>query len=363
MTKQFYLLYSMNVGGVEKSLLGLLDTLSPQEYDVHVGLFYKQGGFLEILPDWVTVHEISAYSQHRWELDEPPLAIIKKMFCQGHVIEFCVHLLLYAVYKITGSRYLFYKYVLRNEPMFPIEFDEAYAYAGPAELIDYYVCKKVRVKKRFGWIHFDVEKFGISKGMTRKLYTKFKKVYVVSETAKEKFDKLFPEFSQKTELRYNIVSAAQVQALAKQGETFDDDFSGNRILTVGRVSKEKGQLECVDALKILLDRGLNVRWYFVGDGNTRNLCEHRAKEYGIVDRVIFLGTKTNPYGYMKDCDIYVQPSRHEGYCITLAEARCFIAPIVATNFTGASEQLRNYPKSQVTGMSSEEIAEGIMKFV
>jgi glycosyltransferase involved in cell wall biosynthesis len=42
---------------------------------------------------------------------------------------------------------------------------------------------------------------------------------------------------------------------------------------------------------------------------------------------------------MKDCDIYVQPSLHEGYCITLAEAKCFDNPIIATNFTGAREQL------------------------
>ena len=42
---------------------------------------------------------------------------------------------------------------------------------------------------------------------------------------------------------------------------------------------------------------------------------------------------------MKQCDIYVQPSRHEGYCITLAEARCFNNPIVSTNFTGANEQI------------------------
>lgn len=81
------------------------------------------------------------------------------------------------------------------------------------------------------------------------------------------------------------------------------------------------------------------------------------------DKDSFLGTKTNPYGYMRGCDIFVQPSRHEGYCITLAEARCFTAPIVATNFTGAGEQLKGRPNAVVTGMDAEDMAEGIIKFL
>ena len=66
---------------------------------------------------------------------------------------------------------------------------------------------------------------------------------------------------------------------------------------------------------------------------------------------------------MRDCDVYVQPSRHEGYCITLAEAHCFTAPIVATAFSGAEEQLVAYPKSSVIGMSAADIAEGVMNFL
>ena len=76
-----------------------------------------------------------------------------------------------------------------------------------------------------------------------------------------------------------------------------------------------------------------------------------------------LGTKTNPYGYMRDCNIYMQPSRHEGYCITLAEARSFDVPIVATNFTGAMEQLSSHTKSAVTAMSPEDMANGIERFL
>ena len=148
--------------------------------------------------------------------------------------------------------------------------------------------------------------------------------------------------------------------LAESGESFTDNYKGKRILTVGRISEEKGQRVAIEALKILVDRGLDVKWYFVGDGKDRDYCEHLAGMNDIRDRVVFLGTQTNPYGFMRDCDIYMQPSRHEGFCITLAEALCFPNPIVATNFTGADEQLQHRPNGVITGMSAEEIAEGVI---
>ena len=90
-------------------------------------------------------------------------------------------------------------------------------------------------------------------------------------------------------------------------------------------------------------------------------CQDEAKKLGLADKVVFLGAKTNPYAYMRDCDIYVQPSRHEGFCITLAEALCFGNPIVATDFTGAQEQLGERENGFVVGMDAEAIASGIEK--
>ena len=66
---------------------------------------------------------------------------------------------------------------------------------------------------------------------------------------------------------------------------------------------------------------------------------------------------------MKECDIYVQPSRHEGYCITLGEARCFDNPIVTTNFTGANEQIKNGETGLVCDISEEAIYKSIKKLL
>ena len=350
----------MNVGGVEKALIGLLSLIPLDKYEVHVGLLNKNGGFLDCLPKEVIVHEIKCYADNWRLINDPPLRNIKMMLSKRQLVEAIVHFFLYLQIKLTSNRYWFYKFILRKEDCFPIDFDLAVSFAGPSQSMDYYICKKVKANKKCCWIHFDVSKYGIDKKMTAILYQRFDGIFIVSEEGKDIFDKMFPQFAAKTEVFHNVVSQENVLSLAEVGPSFDDGFYGKRILTVGRFSEEKGQQVAIVALKLLLDKGYALRWYFVGDGNHRDSCEQLAEEYGIREHVVFLGTQINPYGYMKDCDVYVQPSRHEGFCITLAEALCFNNPIVATSFTGANEQLQHRDNGLVVGMSAGDISKGVI---
>lgn len=311
---------------------------------------------MECIPPDVQVHLVNCYNQY-WR--DPPLQVIKELIKHKKFLDAFVHSLLYIQFKLTGGRYWFYKWLLRNEPMMEGHFDVAIAYAGPSQAIDYYVCKKIKADVKVGWIHFDVTQFGIDQGMTERLYQTYKKIFIVSQKAKERFDSLFPNLKDKTEVFYNIVNPEQIRQLADKGETFSDSFTGKRILTVGRLSKEKGQDIAIYALKILMEQNVNVKWYFVGDGKLRSEVGRIAQEMAITDRVAFLGTHANPYAFMRDCDIYVQPSRHEGFCIALAEALCFPNPIVATNFAGADEQLRERKNGYICGMTAENMAERI----
>ena len=68
-----------------------------------------------------------------------------------------------------------------------------------------------------------------------------------------------------------------------------------------------------------------------------------------------MGAKSNPYPYIAKADIYVQPSRHEGYCLTLAEAKCLAKPIVTTNFIGAYEQIEDGYTGFIVGCDEEEL--------
>ncbi len=355
------MLYSMNCGGVERALLNLLPFIPKDRYEIHIGLFRQEGELLGNLPGYAHIHHIDCFEKYWHTINDAPLAVIKGLCRKGLFATATAHLLLYIHSKLTNDRYLFFKWLMRNTPPFPEAFDMAVAFAGPSQMIDFYVCDKMRAKAKVGWVHFDVSQFSIDRGMTKRLYKSYEKIFVVSRTAKWRFNEMFPCLRDKTEVFYNILPQQHIRRMADAYVAYDDGFRGKRILTVGRLSAEKGQNVAIRSLKILLDKGYDVKWHFVGDGSLADECRRLAEELNLSGHVVFEGTQVNPYPYMKDCDIYVQPSRYEGYCITLAETKLFPAPIVATCFTGAQEQLSERPNGIVTGMSAEDLAEGIIK--
>ena len=81
----------------------------------------------------------------------------------------------------------------------------------------------------------------------------------------------------------------------------------------------------------------------------------------MTDRLSFCGTQINPYPFLKQADIYVQTSVHEGYGIAIAEAKAFDLPVVSTDCTGAYEQLQGRENSRIVGRKADEIAEAILE--
>lgn len=351
----------MTVGGVEKAFLGLLSAIPLDKYEVHLGLLQKKGDYLKLLPKEVHVHDIDVYRPFLQLIDDPPQTSLKRLLRQRHFIEAVIHLLLYMHYKLTGSRKLFYRYIMRHVPPFPMTFDLAVAYAGPSQMTDFYVCRKVRAKHKCGWIHFDVSRFGIDKGMARWLYPHYDKIFIVSHKGKRVFDHLLPSLKEKSEVFYNILSPEQITSLSLSGPTFCDGFTGNRILTLGRVSQEKGQTVALKAAELLKKAGVAFRWYFIGTGTLLARCEQLRTELHLEEEVVFLGLQINPYAFLKDCDVYVQPSRHEGFCLSLAEALCFGMPIVSTDFTGAREQLSHRDNAIISDMDAKSLSENVQK--
>ena len=143
----------------------------------------------------------------------------------------------------------------------------------------------------------------------------------------------------------------------------NDNFDGIRILTVGRLTKEKGCDILPEIVSNIINKGFNIRWYVIGDGEEKERLSKSISENNLEDRLFLLGTKNNPYPFFKDCDIYVQPSRHEGYCITLGEAKRFNKPIITTNFVGAFEQIDNNETGLIVNFNKQEIINSIIEII
>lgn len=353
----------MNVGGTEKALLNLISMMPRKEYDITVLMLEKTGGFLDSIPEWVCVQEYKDYQEFKYILNNPPKMVILDLLKRFCIKKAVVLLFLYLVCYILRERSLLFQYLCSNSTSLNKEYDVAIAYAGPMDFISFFIAKKANAAKKIQWIHFDVTKIGFNKKFAQNIYNQFDQIFVVSEEGKNKLVKLLPSIHGKTKKILNILPTMEVEKKANEGEGFEDNFTGIRILTVGRLSKEKGQDLTIPVLSRLLKDGLNVRWYCIGEGKARKEYEESIRRYGVEGDFILLGTKPNPYPYMKQCDIYVQPSRHEGYCITVSEAKCFNIPIVATDFTGAREQLIHEQTGLIVDVDLSQIYEAVNQII
>jgi glycosyltransferase involved in cell wall biosynthesis len=336
--KILFMIINMNVGGTEKALLNMIHEIPEEEYDITVLMLEKYGGFLNSIPSHVHIKYLNGYRDIKHILNQPPHLTAVNFLKEGKVIRALNIILIHLLSKLLKERSMFFKYLLKGYQD-ETEYDLAVAYAGPMDFISYFVINKIKAKKKVQWVHFDVNKIWFNKRFAAKIYKKFDRIFVVSNQGKNKLLNMLPVLKGITDTFFNLISSNSINKMANEGIGFEDHFNGVRILTVGRLTKEKGQDLTIPVVSKLKKSGYNVRWYCIGDGSARIEYEDLIDKYNIKKDFILLGANPNPYPFMKQCDIYVQPSRHEGYCITLSEAKNFNKPIITTNFTGASEQI------------------------
>ena len=186
-------------------------------------------------------------------------------------------------------------------------------------------------------------------------------IAAVSEECKKSFCSLFPQFNDKTIVVENILSKSFIlkQAADKMDDPLfkrEEDFA---LLSVGRYCTAKNFDNIPAICRILVEKGLPVRWYLIGFGEDEALIRDKIRESEMQDHVILLGKKENPYPYFKACDLYVQPSRYEGKCVAVREAQMLCKPVVITKYATAFSQLQDGYDGMIVPMDNEGCADGI----
>jgi glycosyltransferase involved in cell wall biosynthesis len=361
--KIIFMVINMNVGGTEKALLNMISEMPKEEFDITILMLEKYGGFLDSIPKEVHVKYLKGYNKIKGILNNPPQETALNFFKERRIFKGFLILFLYFISKHFKDRSLLFKCLLKNIPNIKNEYDVAVAYAGPMDFISYFVAKKIKAKKKLQWIHFDITKIGFNKQFAAKIYRKYDKIYVVSKEAKLKLINAVPTIKEKTDIFLNIISLNEIRNQLQNGKGFNDHFNGLRILTVGRLTSEKGQDMAIKVLARLLEDGHNVRWYCIGEGSSRKEYEKLITAHDLQNHFILLGSNPNPYPFIDQCDIYVQPSRYEGYCISLIEARTLKKPIVTTNVNGAKEQINHGKTGLVVNIDEDELYNAVTKLL
>ena len=189
-------------------------------------------------------------------------------------------------------------------------------------------------------------------------YRKADKIFCVSKTIRQHMLEQYTGLHGKLEVFYNLLDEEDV--LKKGEQPYDVKLEHPALLSVGRLSWEKGFEIIPETAALLKQMGHSFHWYIIGEGYKRRDIEPKIKECGVEDCVVLLGAKDNPYPYFKNCDIFVQTSVTEGYCITTAEAKLFYKPVVTTNLPVMYEQFTNRKNGIIAeAISPEALARAI----
>ena len=357
--------HSLEVGGAERSLIGLLSSLNPKKVEIDLFLLRHEGELYSQIPPYVNIiPEVPAYTV----LARP----MKKTFKEGHYLLTSARLLGKIMAWLYDKRKRYsdssvaleysHKYTWRLMPeiMPEKEYDMAISFLTP----HYIGVHKVRAKKRIAWIHTDYSSVQVNVESELTMWDAYDYIASISNSVTKSFLKVFPSLADKILLIENILPE---KLIFNQAEAFSVDSEmlpkGIKILSIGRFCKAKNFDSVPDICTRLIHFGLYVYWYIIGFGSDEQLIRRRIAECGMENRVILLGKKENPYPYIKACDLYVQPSRYEGKCVTVREAQMLGKPVVITNYETAKSQLENGVDGIIVPLDNQKCAEGILNLL
>ena len=353
--KILFLMPSIGCGGVETTLFSLLKELVCEDNEITLLLLEDKGTFFERIPEGIKICRLEI-PERFWGVFYGKKKMLVKLLKRGSLWKIPAFLCHSLANCITENRERTAKYfnkIASEIPCLEQEYDVAIDYFGYASFTTFYLAEKVKAKVKVSWLHSILSRF--SPQAFAPWYKKMDVIFACSQMVKQDFEEMFPELKS-VRLFYNIIDPNRIRALAKQGDGFSDKYNGVRILTVGRVCQEKGQDMAAQAFMMLRRNGYSVRWYLIGGGSQEDV--KRVKDIVAEeerDNFVFLGIQENPYAFMRQCDIYVQPSRFEGYCTTTNEARILGKAIVMTDVSGAREQIEDGKTGLIVQSTAEEI--------
>ena len=350
----------MEIGGVERSLLGLLEAMDYSRFEVDLFLYRHSGELMPLIPPQVRIlPEIPTYTT----LTCPIAEILR----EGYVAIALGRLKAKAESWLFGRRggagenCSVYQYVADATTPFlpPISntvYDLAISFIAPHNIVR----DKVSARRKVAWIHTDYSNVAVDVKREMRIWGAYDRIAAISPDARERFGERFPALSPRVTVIENILS---VDSVRRQALSERPRLEGKvKLLTVGRFCYPKAFDHAVRICAELVKEGVPVKWYAIGYGD-RGPVDEAIRECSMEDHFIILGKKENPYPWIAACDIYVQPSRYEGKAVTVREAQALGRPVVITAFNTSASQLRDGEDGVIVPMDVEGAARGIRALI
>lgn len=287
---------NLKLGGIEKSLVNLVNKIDKNKYQVTIILEDAKGELLEKLDKSIKVKEFKV-SNNKNKIIRKGINILRRCvyaLFNYHTFDFSC---CYATYSYSGNKIS--KLSSINNSIY-VHSDYSYIYP---DLEDF---------RRF----FD----------TRGIYD-FKTIFFVSLESCRKFTKIYPSLKNRCFVFNNFINLEEIEALSKEKISLIKPRGKTLFVFVGRLDDASKKLGRAFKLVANLD---NVVLWVVGDGPSREDYVKEVKKLKIEDRVIFVGSKINPYPYMKKGDYLILTSLYEGFPVVYLEGLALKKKLITT---------------------------------
>lgn len=348
--KILFACYGLGIGGIETCLVNLLNQLSDKDLDIDVLLMNP----IYDMQDRIKSKNIHILPVFDYVLNTTD--VMRYIKQNNGIAKNLTLFFRYAMYRVAVKLRFPKPWVLYKK--LPTHYDVAIAYSSSGSTL-YYVIDKVVADKKILWNHNGVyEKSAKNYSLDKQYIPKFDKIVSVSTDAMKNLCGFF-SISEKSLVLKNIVDTELIlgKAVEFYPQTYEDGYI--HIVTVGRLVEQKRPDRAIYVCKKLVDRGIKVKWHWVGDGNLDKEIRSLITKNDLEDNFILEGNQLNPYPYISNADIYVQSSRHEAYCTTITEAKVLCKPIVTTDVGGMRDQIENGVTGIITDVSDDALFNGV----
>ncbi len=346
--KVLFITPSLCQGGIEHSMITMLKLLDKTKYDITLFTYLEDLSLLSLVPKEVRVvtdKEKPHYYRKPKALFYNGLSIIAKKLKSKSFYEKISEKLRNYIHKQKVMHPA--KDIFKNE-----KFDIVISYAIG-------VCTEMALFfnncKHYVFYHSSMD---MHHKMLEQVLPKYNGIVAVSEGVKSMLCTNYPAVSDKVIVIHNYVDAQQI--IDKVNENIAINENRFMLCTCGRFSEEKGFDLATESANLLKQKGIDFVWYFVGDGDERGKVEELISKYNLNDNIRITGYVENPYPYIRSCDIYVQPSYHESFGLTIKEAVILGKAIVSTDTFGGHTVLEDGRYGEIVQINPESIVQGVL---
>lgn len=332
---------SMEMGGVEKVILSMLNNLDKEKFEITICLNINQGELRNEFPDHV-----------------------RKIFIADGREDFSKNALMYQFQLV--KRRLKLNNARRKPKIAQKLLNEEYdVEIAPTYAAFSSVLNSVNKKsKKIGWLHSDITLPKLQPVVPQilKQIPQFDYFIFGSYQTRDILIETYPDL--KIPENQVIRNAIPIDELKRKAADFKPDFPEKPVfVSVARLHSRKGFHKLMDAHAKLMKDGFDHHVIVIGDGEEKGNLKKQAEELGVTESFEFLGSLLNPYPYVKNADFFILPSESEGWPLIIADSLILQKPIISTNVGGIPEMITHEKTGYLINYETEEMYEAMKKFL